>query len=63
MLERPRTSHLRAHLSSARFSYPNPSPHACVFFIAVSNILSKLDLQDRTQLAIYAIKKGLVDSR
>jgi NarL family two-component system response regulator LiaR len=29
----------------------------------VSNILSKLNLQDRTQLAIYAIKKGLVDSR
>jgi NarL family two-component system response regulator LiaR len=28
----------------------------------VSNILSKLDLQDRTQLAIYAIKNGLVDS-
>jgi two-component system, NarL family, response regulator LiaR len=27
----------------------------------VSNILSKLDLGDRTQLAIYAIKKGLVD--
>ncbi len=27
----------------------------------VSNILSKLNLQDRTQLAIYAIKKGLVD--
>jgi NarL family two-component system response regulator LiaR len=26
----------------------------------VSNILSKLQLQDRTQLAIYAIKKGLV---
>jgi len=26
----------------------------------VSNILSKLDLQDRTQLAIYAIKNGLV---
>lgn len=29
----------------------------------VSNILSKLNLQDRTQLAIYAIKHGLVDSR
>jgi NarL family two-component system response regulator LiaR len=29
----------------------------------ISNILSKLDLQDRTQLAIYAIKNGLVDSR
>ena len=29
----------------------------------VSNILSKLHLQDRTQLAIYAIKKGLVDSQ
>jgi NarL family two-component system response regulator LiaR len=28
----------------------------------VSNILSKLHLQDRTQLAIYAIEKGLVDS-
>jgi NarL family two-component system response regulator LiaR len=28
----------------------------------VSNILSKLNLQDRTQLAIYAIKHGLVDS-
>lgn len=28
----------------------------------VSNILSKLDLQDRTQLAIYAIKNGLVES-
>jgi len=28
----------------------------------ISNILSKLHLQDRTQLAIYAIKKGLVDS-
>jgi NarL family two-component system response regulator LiaR len=28
----------------------------------VSHILSKLDLQDRTQLAIYAIKHGLVDS-
>ena len=28
----------------------------------ISNILSKLNLQDRTQLAIYAIKKGLVDS-
>jgi DNA-binding NarL/FixJ family response regulator len=28
----------------------------------VSNILSKLDLGDRTQLAIYAIKHGLVDS-
>jgi DNA-binding NarL/FixJ family response regulator len=27
----------------------------------VSNILSKLHLQDRTQLAIYAIRKGLVD--
>jgi DNA-binding NarL/FixJ family response regulator len=27
----------------------------------VSNILSKLHLEDRTQLAIYAIKKGLVD--
>jgi len=26
----------------------------------VSNILSKLQLEDRTQLAIYAIKKGLV---
>ncbi len=29
----------------------------------ISNILSKLDLDDRTQLAIYAIKHGLVDSR
>ena len=28
----------------------------------VSNILSKLNLGDRTQLAIYAIKNGLVDS-
>jgi len=28
----------------------------------VSNILSKLNLNDRTQLAIYAIKHGLVDS-
>ena len=28
----------------------------------VSNILSKLHLQDRTQLAIYAIKNGLVDA-
>ncbi len=28
----------------------------------VSNILSKLNLDDRTQLAIYAIKHGLVDS-
>lgn len=27
----------------------------------VSNILSKLHLEDRTQLAIYAIKKGLVE--
>ena len=27
----------------------------------VSNILSKLHLDDRTQLAIYALKKGLVD--
>jgi NarL family two-component system response regulator LiaR len=27
----------------------------------VSNILSKLDLSDRTQLAIYAINSGLVD--
>jgi len=27
----------------------------------VSNILSKLNLQDRTQLAIYAIKNGLVE--
>ena len=27
----------------------------------ISNILSKLNLQDRTQLAIYAIKQGLVD--
>ena len=27
----------------------------------VSNILSKLHLDDRTQLAIYAIKRGLVD--
>lgn len=26
----------------------------------VSNMLSKLDLEDRTQLAIYAIRKGLV---
>jgi two-component system, NarL family, response regulator LiaR len=26
----------------------------------VSNLLSKLDLEDRTRLAIYAIKKGLV---
>jgi len=29
----------------------------------ISNILSKLHLEDRTQLAIYAIKKGLVDSQ
>ncbi len=29
----------------------------------VSHILGKLGLQDRTQLAIYAIKNGLVDSR
>ena len=29
----------------------------------ISNILSKLDLDDRTQLAIYAIKHGLIDSR
>lgn len=29
----------------------------------VSNILGKLDLEDRTQLAIYAIKMGLVDTR
>jgi NarL family two-component system response regulator LiaR len=28
----------------------------------VSNILGKLHLQDRTQLAIYAIKEGLVDA-
>ena len=28
----------------------------------ISNILSKLQLVDRTQLAIYAIKKGLVNS-
>ena len=28
----------------------------------VSNILGKLDLADRTQLAIYAIKMGLVDA-
>ena len=28
----------------------------------ISNILSKLNLEDRTQLAIYAIKNGLVDS-
>jgi NarL family two-component system response regulator LiaR len=28
----------------------------------ISNILSKLNLQDRTQLAIYAIKNGLVES-
>jgi len=28
----------------------------------VSNILSKLNLEDRTQLAIFAIKNGLVDS-
>lgn len=28
----------------------------------ISNILSKLHLQDRTQLAIYAIRTGLVDS-
>jgi len=27
----------------------------------VSNILGKLHLEDRTQLAIYAIKKGLID--
>jgi NarL family two-component system response regulator LiaR len=27
----------------------------------VSNILSKLHLEDRTQLAIYAIKRGLID--
>ena len=29
----------------------------------VSNILSKLDLADRTQLAIFAIKNGLVDGK
>ena len=29
----------------------------------ISNILDKLHLQDRTQLAIYAIKRGLVDSQ
>lgn len=29
----------------------------------ISNILSKLNLADRTQLAIYAIKNGLVDSQ
>jgi two-component system, NarL family, response regulator LiaR len=28
----------------------------------ISHILSKLNLQDRTQLAIYAIRKGLVES-
>jgi len=28
----------------------------------ISNILNKLNLEDRTQLAIYAIRKGLVDS-
>jgi two-component system, NarL family, response regulator LiaR len=28
----------------------------------ISHILSKLSLQDRTQLAIYAIRKGLVES-
>jgi NarL family two-component system response regulator LiaR len=28
----------------------------------VSNVLSKLSLQDRTQLAIYAIRHGLVDA-
>jgi two-component system, NarL family, response regulator LiaR len=28
----------------------------------ISNVLSKLGLQDRTQLAIYAIKNSLVDS-
>jgi two-component system, NarL family, response regulator LiaR len=27
----------------------------------ISNILGKLNLEDRTQLAIYALKKGLVD--
>ncbi len=27
----------------------------------ISNVLGKLQLQDRTQLAIYAIRKGLVD--
>jgi NarL family two-component system response regulator LiaR len=27
----------------------------------ISNILGKLQLEDRTQLAIYAIKKGLVE--
>ena len=27
----------------------------------VSNILAKLNLSDRTQLAIYAIRRGLVD--
>ncbi len=27
----------------------------------ISNILSKLDLEDRTQMAIFAIKNGLVD--
>lgn len=27
----------------------------------ISNILGKLQLQDRTQLAVYAIRKGLVD--
>jgi DNA-binding NarL/FixJ family response regulator len=29
----------------------------------ISNILGKLNLDDRTQLAIYAIKHGLVDLR
>jgi two-component system, NarL family, response regulator LiaR len=28
----------------------------------ISHILSKLNLQDRTQLAIYAIRKGIVDA-
>jgi two-component system, NarL family, response regulator LiaR len=27
----------------------------------ISNILSKLHLEDRTQMAIYAIRKGLVN--
>ena len=29
----------------------------------ISNILSKLKLEDRTQLAIHAIKNGMVDTQ
>jgi len=29
----------------------------------ISNILSKLQLEDRTQLAIFALKNGLVESQ